>query len=197
MAMRRPPRRKPKPRSPATARKSARSKALSARRAPGQDASYRQRIVELLTGGHAHVTFADAIANFPPELRGQRPNGASHTPWQVLEHMRISQWDILEFSRDPAHVSPKFPDGYWPVEGAPPDGRARDRCVARFHADLEAMKQMVATPKLDLHSRIRHPEAKPHHTVAREALVLADHNSYHLGEMILLRRLLDAWPPAA
>ncbi len=155
---------------------------------------YRLRIVEMLSGGNAHVTFAGAIAEFPVELRGQLPPGAAHTPWQVLEHMRITQWDILEFSRDPAHVSPKFPDGYWPVEGTPPDARAWDRCIAKFNADLDAMKKLVADPRRDLHARLIHPDAKPHHTLAREALVLADHNSYHLGELILIRRLLGAWP---
>jgi hypothetical protein len=109
----------------------------------------------------------------------------------VLEHLRIAQRDILEFSRNPKHVSPDFPAGYWPAGDAPPDDAAWDRSVAAFRADLKAMQDLVADPKTDLFARIPHGQGQ---TILREALLVADHNAYHLGQLIVVRRALGAWP---
>jgi uncharacterized damage-inducible protein DinB len=145
---------------------------------------------ELLRGGSAHVKFRPALAGWPHALRGVRPKGASHTAWQLLEHMRIAQWDILEFSRNASHVSPEFPSGYWPATEAPPDAAAWDRSVAAFAAELKQMEDLVSDPATDLFGRIPHGEGQ---TILREALVLADHNAYHLGQLVMLRRQLGAW----
>jgi hypothetical protein len=157
------------------------------------DASLRKHIQSLLRGGGAHLSFEQAIADLPAPLRGEKPPGAAHTIWQVVEHMRIAQWDILEFSRDPKHVSPEFPTAYWPRAEDPQDAPAWERSLALFRADLAAMAKLVADPKRDLFARVEHPEAKDEHTLLREALLVADHNAYHLGELVLIRRLLRSW----
>lgn len=156
----------------------------------GSDAALREHLLELLGGGHAHLDFEKAIAGLPAALRGARPPGLPHTPWRLVEHMRIAQWDILRFSIDPEHVSPEFPDGYWPVGDAPPDLDAWDRSVAAFQAELQAMKDLVANPETDLFKRIPHGQGQ---TILREALLVADHNAYHLGQLVTVRRLLGAW----
>ncbi len=150
----------------------------------------RNHLLELLEGGHAHLDFDTAIADLPEKLRGARPQGLPHTPWRLLEHMRIAQWDILKFSIDPAHVSPEFPAGYWPAGDAPPDAAAWDRSVAAFQADLKAMTDLVANPATDLFAPIAHGQGQ---TILREALLVADHNAYHLGQLVTVRRLLGAW----
>jgi hypothetical protein len=158
--------------------------------AASDDASLRQHLLELLDGGHAHPDFASAIDGLPAELRGARPPGLPHTPWRLLEHMRIAQWDILRFSIDSDHVSPEFPSGYWPEGDAPPDPAAWDRTVEAFRADLKAMKDLVADPGTDLFATIPHGQGQ---TILREAMLVADHNGYHIGQMIAVRRLLGAW----
>jgi hypothetical protein len=150
----------------------------------------REHLLELLSGGHAHLDFEKAIAGLPVALRGARPPGLPHTPWRLVEHMRIAQRDILRFSVDPAHVSPEFPDGYWPAGDAPPDANAWDRSVAAFRADLQAMKDLVSTPDTELFKPIQHGQGQ---TILREALLVADHNAYHLGQLVTVRRLLGAW----
>jgi hypothetical protein len=150
----------------------------------------RQHLLELLNGGHAHPDFEAAIADLPVDLRGAKPPGLPHTPWRLLEHMRIAQWDILRYSIDPDHVSPEFPTGYWPDGDAPLDTSAWDRSVEGFRSDLKAMKDLVADPQTDLFLPIPHGQG---HTILREALLVADHNSYHIGQMIAVRRLLGAW----
>ena len=150
----------------------------------------REHLLYLLRGGDAHLHFNKAVAHLPPALRGAKPAGQPHTPWRLLEHMRIAQWDILEFSRNPRHVSPAFPEGYWPKGDAPPDAAAWDKSVAAFRADLKAMQDLVADPKTDLFTPLAHGEGQ---TVLREALLVADHNAYHLGQLVLLRRLLGNW----
>ena len=150
----------------------------------------RQQLLELLRGGNAHAGFDAAVADFPAQLRGKKPKGAEHSAWQLLEHLRIAQWDILEFSRDAKHVSPKWPDGYWPKAVAPPSAAAWSNSVRRFRADLKAMAKLVADKDRDLFALIPHGEGQ---TLLREALLLADHNAYHIGQLILLRRLLGAW----
>jgi len=153
------------------------------------DRSLRQHLQELLDGSHAHVDFDATLKGLPPELRGKKPDGAPHTPWQLLEHLRLAQWDILEFSRDAKHVSPKWPKGYWPETAAPPDATAWEQSVESFRRDLEAMKALVA--EADLYTPF--PWGKGQ-TLLREALLLADHNAYHLGQIVLVRQLLGAWP---
>jgi hypothetical protein len=155
------------------------------------DRALRDHLLYLLRGGGAHLDFDAAIADLPPKLRGGKPAGLPHTPWRLLEHLRICQWDILEFSRNPKHVSPQFPAGYWPAGDAPPDDAAWDRSVAGFRADLKAMQDLVADPATDLFAPIPHGEGQ---TILREALLVADHNAYHLGQLVTVRRLLGAWP---
>ena len=155
-----------------------------------QTTALREHLLYLLRGGGAHLDFDKAVAGLPPELRGVRPAGLPHSPWRLLEHLRIAQWDILEFSRNPRHVSPPFPEGYWPQGDAPPDAAAWDRSVAAFRADLKAMQDLVADPANDLFTPIPHGQGQ---TTLREALLVADHNAYHLGQLVVLRRLLGAW----
>jgi hypothetical protein len=155
------------------------------------DQALREHLLYVLKGGDAHLHFDAAVANLPAELRGARAAGEPHTPWRLIEHMRIAQWDILEFSRNPKHVSPPFPDGYWPQEDGPANAAAWDRSLAAFRADLQAMRDLVANPSTDLFARIPHGEGQ---TILREALLVADHNAYHLGQLIMLRRVLGAWP---
>ena len=155
-----------------------------------QDNVLRQSALELLAGGHAHVDLENALADFPPNLRGKKPIGAPHTAWQLLEHIRIAQWDILEFSRNPKHVSPKWPDGYWPKTEAPPSAAAWSASVREVQADRKAMEKLVMSKKADLFSPIPHGTGQ---TLLREVLLLSDHNSYHIGQLVLLRRLLGAW----
>ena len=150
----------------------------------------REHLVNLLSGRGAHVEFDKAVAGLPVALRGKRPRGQSFTLWRLLEHMRIAQWDILEFSHDAKHVSPDWPEGYWPKGDAPPSGKAWNESVSTFRRDLAAMQALVSDPATDLYARIPHGDGQ---TVLREALLLADHNSYHLGQFVLLRRLLGAW----
>jgi hypothetical protein len=155
------------------------------------DQSLRDHLLYLLRGGGAHLDFDAAIADLPVDLRGAKPAGLPHTPWRLLEHMRIAQWDILEFSRNPKHVSPKFPDGYWPQGDAPPDAGVWDLSAASFRADLRAMQDLVSDPATDLFTPIPHGQGQ---TILREALLVADHNAYHLGQLVTVRRLLGAWP---
>jgi hypothetical protein len=150
----------------------------------------REHVLKVLAGGQAHLDFEKAIAGLPPELRGAKPAGLPHSPWRLVEHMRIAQWDILRFTLDPSHISPEFPAGYWPEGDAPPNPQAWDRTVDAFRADLQAIKDLVADPKTDLLAPLPHA---PGYTVLREALLIADHNAYHLGQLVGVRRLLGAW----
>jgi hypothetical protein len=154
------------------------------------DKPVRDHLVKLLEGGQAHATFEAAIKGLPATLRGKRPKGAEHSPWEILEHMRIAQSDILEFSRDANHVSPEWPSGYWPKSKTPPNAKAWPKSVRAFHADLEAMRKLVAAESTDLYAPIPHGDGQ---TILREALLIADHNAYHIGELVLVRRLLGAW----
>src|SRR5215469_5865883 len=158
------------------------------------DAAVRQHVLALLDGGMAHATFDQGIADFPAELRGRKPEIdeelAPYTAWQLLEHMRIAQWDILAFSRNPKHISPEWPSGYWPHSSSPPDPRSWTKSVESFRSDLQAMKGLVSDPANDLYAPIPHGDGQ---TILREALLVADHNAYHLGQLVLLRKLLGAW----
>jgi hypothetical protein len=154
------------------------------------DEALRQHLVSLLKGGNAHVKFEEVVKDFPPRLLGKRPEGQPHTPWRLLEHMRIAQWDIVEFSRNAKHVSPDWPEGYWPEGDAPASSAAWEKSVKQCRADLKAMQDLVADPGTDLYGRIPWGDGQ---TVLREALLVADHNAYHLGELVMIRRLLGAW----
>jgi hypothetical protein len=155
-----------------------------------RDASLRQHLLSLLTGSNAHADFEAAIKGLPAEVRGKRPKGAEHSPWELVEHLRIAQWDIVEFSRDAAHQSPQWPRGYWPTSPAPPDEKAWDKSVRGFRKDLKAFCGLIADESTDLYARIPHGDGQ---TVLREALLIADHNAYHTGQLILVRRLLGQW----
>jgi DinB superfamily len=150
----------------------------------------REHLDQLLSGGNAHLDWKSALSGIPPKLRGVRPAGLPHSCWELLEHMRIAQWDILEFSRDPKHVSPDWPSGCWPKTPAPKSAAAWDKSVKQFARDLAAMKKMATSPKTDLFARIPHGTGQ---TILREALLVADHNAYHIGQIVLVRRLLGAW----
>jgi hypothetical protein len=156
-----------------------------------QNRSLRQHLLYLLQGGGAHVKFDDVIAGIPPKVRGQKPADLPHSLWMLLEHMRIAQWDILEFSRNPKHVSPKWPEGHWPRTEAPPSPAAWNASIKKFRQDLKATQNLVNNPKTDLFARIAWGDGQ---TILREALLVADHNAYHLGQMLDARRLLGAWP---
>jgi hypothetical protein len=154
------------------------------------DKALRQHVLYLLKGGGAHVDVEGATTGLAAGLRGKKPKGAEHSPWEILEHLRIAQRDILEFSRNAEHESPSWPAGYWPKSQAPPNAAAWTKSVRAFRADLEAMCKLVTNESTDLLARIPHGEGQ---TILREALLVADHNAYHLGELVLLRRLLGAW----
>lgn len=175
----------------ATPRVPQRAKRPSASDFSRADKALREQVLYLLKGGGAHLTFDQAIADLPAELWTRKPPQIVHSVWELLEHLRIGQWDILEFSRDPQHVSPEWPSGYWPPPGFEPDQKAWDASLASFRRDLHAMEKLVAAPSTDLSARIPHGDGQ---TILREALLVADHNAYHLGQIVQLRRLLDAWP---
>ena len=148
----------------------------------------RQHLVNLLTKAEAHVDARAELKDFPAKFRGSKPEGAPYTPWQLLEHMRMAQWDILRFSVDPKHKSPKFPEGYWPKTSAPPSNAAWDGSVKMFLADLDEVCDLVRDKDRDLFARIPHGQGQ---SLLREALLIADHNSYHLGQLVLLKKTLE------
>jgi hypothetical protein len=154
------------------------------------DKALREHLSYLLQGGGAHAKFDDVIKDIPPKLRGQKPSGFPHSPWMLLEHMRIAQWDILEFSRNAQYKSPEWPADYWPKSEAPPNVDAWDASIKNFGKDLKAMEDLVANPKTDLFAKIPWGDGQ---TILREALLIADHNAYHLGQIVDVRRLLGAW----
>ena len=154
------------------------------------DKLLRKHLVKLLEGGDAHTTFDDAVADLPAALQGKTPKGAEHSPWQLLEHVRIAQWDILEFAINPKHKSPKWPEGYWPKIAEPPDEKAWQKSVQAFRADMTRFIKLLADDSTDLFAKIAHGDGQ---TILRQALLAADHNSYHLGQLVLVRRLLGAW----
>lgn len=150
----------------------------------------REHLLNLLSGRGAHVDWKAAFDGVPPRLRGIRPNELPYSLWELLEHMRIAQWDIFEFSRDAKHVSPDWPTRYWPGAPAPPNAQAWDRSLKSFARDLGAMRKLVANPKTDLFAKIPHGTGQ---TILREALLVADHNAYHVGQALTVRRFLGNW----
>jgi hypothetical protein len=156
-----------------------------------KDKALREQVIYLLQGGGAHIKFDEVVADIPLKVRGQKPAGLPHSPWMLLEHLRIAQRDILEFSRSAKHVSPQWPEGYWPRTDTPAGPAAWNESVKNFRRDLKVMEDLVKNPKTDLFVRIPWGDGQ---TILREALLLADHNAYHLGQMLDARRLLGAWP---
>jgi|SRR5208282_629601 len=151
----------------------------------------RDYLRRILIWHESHVDWKKAVQGIPAKDQGTRPKGAEHSPWELLEHMRIATWDILEFCRDKKHVSPDWPAGYWPEKPAPPNAAAWNKSVKSLERDLEAMGKLATDPKTDLLAPIPHGSGQ---TILREVLLIADHNAYHLGQIVLLRRLLGCWP---
>ena len=156
------------------------------------DTAVRKHLLALLDGGQAYATFDDIVGDFPAKHRGEIPKGLPHSAWMLLEHMRLAQWDILDFSRNSKYKSMKWPDDYWPNSPAPPNAAAWDKSRKSFRNDLDAMKKLVSDPKTDLFAKIPWGEGQ---TILREALLIADHNSHHLGQLIDVRRLMGIWKP--
>jgi hypothetical protein len=153
---------------------------------PDTNAALREQLVALLKSGHAHQDTDSALDDVPAAMRGKRPAGAPHSPWELLEHMRIAQWDIFKYSIDPKHVSPKFPEGYWPASPEPPTESAWDESVANFRADRDAFSAWIRDESTDLFTKIPHGNANP----LAKLLLTADHNTYHLGQLVLVKRML-------
>jgi len=154
------------------------------------DKALRAQLVKMLSEAQAHASFKQVLDGVPAAARGKVPPGVPHSLWQLLEHLRIAQWDILEFSRNGKHKSPDFPEGYWPKGPEPPSADAWDKTIKSFEKDLHEMVKLVEDPKTDLFAKIPHGQGQ---TILREALLMADHNAYHLGQAVLVRRLLGDW----
>ena len=157
---------------------------------PDKQQELRDHVLHVLKGGGAHATLEQAIKDFPEKLRAQKVKGLPHSAWMLLEHIRIAQWDILEFSRDAKHKSPAWPEGYWPESPEKPSAAAWDKSVRQIRQDLKAMEELVADPKTDLFANLPWGDGQ---TILREALLIADHNAYHVAQIVDLRRLLGAW----
>lgn len=147
----------------------------------------RNQLAQLLDWDNAHLRFDDAVRDFPAELRGVRPPGGPHSGWELLEHLRIALWDILEFSRDAAHVSPEFPSGYWPASAAPPSDAAWDESAEAYRKHLREFAELVSDESADLLARIPHGTGQ---TLLREVLLAADHNAYHVGQLVMVRKVV-------
>ena len=173
-----------KARTRKTSTKSASNKKAGSRPA-SLDQSLREHVLYLLQGGGAHASFDDAMGDWPVQLAGAKVASFPHTAWMLLEHMRLAQWDILEFSRNSKYVSPKWPEGYWPASEAPSDEKAWTASTAAFKKDLRTMGRLTADRKVDLYARIPWGDGQ---TILREALLVADHNAYHLGQLVMLRK---------
>ena len=152
----------------------------------------REQALALLDGSDAHMPFEDAVADFPESAINRRPANVGYTPWHILEHIRITQWDILEYVRNPQHVSPPWPDGYWPAGDATATPDQFEATVVAFRADQAALRALVADPATDLLAVI--PDT-PGHTLLRELRLVGQHTAYHVGEFAILRQLMGTWPP--
>jgi hypothetical protein len=155
-----------------------------------EDKVLREQLLALLRGRNAHLSFDDAIAGFPIEYINTKPPNVSYTPWHLLEHLRLAQWDILEFVRNPNHVSPEWPKGYWPDPASQTDEAGWQQTIAKFKADMQAIEELVQDPGTDFFGPIPHA---PEYTVFREVLLVADHNAYHIGEFAILRQVMETW----
>jgi hypothetical protein len=155
------------------------------------DQVVRDQLLALLRGGQASMPFDRAVADFPVEETNSRPPNVPYSPWQLLEHMRIAQWDILEFIRNPDYVWLDWPEDYWPAPGAEADGARWQETLRQFRADRDALEAIVADPSTDLYAALPHGEK---YNILREILVVADHNAHHLGEFAILRQVMGTWP---
>jgi len=158
-------------------------------KSPSTFATFRKELISHLTEENAHAGFASSVKAFPADLRGARPSDLPHSAWQLIEHLRIAQWDIIEYALNPSHKSPSFPDGYWPKSPEPPNALAWDKSIASFLANRK--KLVAALKKSDLLAPIPHANNQ---SLASKTILLIDHNAYHLGQLLLLRRLLHIWP---
>jgi hypothetical protein len=156
---------------------------------PTEDRALREHLLELLRGGSAHVDLATVLGDFPLELAGRKPKNVPYSPWQLLEHMRVAVSDLLVFSTDPKYVAPKWPDDYWPAKEAPGPGEW-ESSVKALKADLASFETIVQDSKSNLYAKIPWGNGQ---TLLREVLLASDHTSYHLGEMVLIRREFGAW----
>lgn len=155
-----------------------------------QNAALRAYLAKALDWQEAHAGFEKVVDAWPSKLRGTRPEGLPYSAWQLIEHTRFTQHDILEFCRNPKYVEPHWPDDYWPPTGAPPSSAAWNKSVAAFRRDRDALKHLANDPEIDLFAKIPHGSGQ---TYLRELLLIVDHNAYHLGELVAVRRLLGAW----
>jgi hypothetical protein len=155
-----------------------------------KDEALRRHLLYMLRDSGAHAKFDGVVANFPPRLRGKRVEGLPYTAWMLLAHMRIAQWDILDFSVNPKYKAMDWPEGYWPKSEGPPSAAAWNDSVKEFKKDLKAIAELVENSEIDLYAKIPWGEGQ---TILREVLLVADHNAYHLGQLVTLRRLLGAW----
>lgn len=156
-------------------------------------AKLRRQLARCLDWKEAHAGVEDALARFPPELRGKVPHDLPYSAWQLLEHMRIAQRDIVEFCRDRDYEAPAWPDDYWPPSPEPPYEGAWDRSLAAFREDLESLKSLATDSAVDLFAVV--PTGEEGQTYLRALLLVADHNAYHAGQVVVVRRLLGIWPP--
>ena len=154
------------------------------------DAEVRKQLRALLTGGNAHMTFDEAVAQFPVDRINTRPPHVPYTPWHLLEHMRLSQWDILDFIRNPQYVSGQWPDDYWPPKDAMADQAIWEKTLASFYADQRALLEILEDPSVNLYEPIPHGQGQ---TILREIQLVADHNAYHTGEFAILRQVMETW----
>ena len=154
------------------------------------DRNLRQHLANLLASEGAHLDLKDALRGLPSKLRGKRAKNLPHSVWELLEHIRMAQWVILEFSRNSKHVSPTWPEGYWPKSPQPPSDSAWSRSIRQFEGERSAMKRLVRNGKTNLFAKIPHGDGQ---TILREALLIVDHNAYHIGQIVLVRQALGAW----
>jgi len=180
-----------KKKSAGKSRSAARKKTAASSKNANTDAALRRQVAELIDSEHAFVSWKKALVDVPEHVRGIKPGESPHTLWQLLEHMRIAEWDILEFSRDAKHKSPDWPAGYWPSGEAPGSDKDWQKSLRDFEHYLNEMKKLVLDPKTNLFAKIPHGSGQ---TILREAMLVADHNAYHIGQFVLIRRLLGAWP---
>ena len=155
------------------------------------DQVVRQQLVALLRGRQAHMPFEEAVADFPEAAINTKPPQVPYTPWHLLEHIRITQWDILEFIRNPRHVSPEWPSGYWPSQDATADRTAWRKTIEAILADRSALEDIVNDPATDLYASLPYGET---YTIVREIVVVSDHTAYHTGEFAILRQVMGTWP---
>ena len=157
----------------------------------GADDVRRTQLLALLDGGHAHMSFDEAIADFPMGQINTTPQNVPYTPWHLLEHLRLTQRDILDFVREASYTEMPWPEGYWPARDAQADPAAWQRTIEQFHEDLREIRAMVADPQTDLEAPLPFGRG---HSLLREILLVADHNGYHIGEFAILRQVMETWP---